>query len=63
MHLYSKENKLSGNNCVDLLSIPELKDKDVEYLKNPICKFIPLYKFNPNVKKNVVLGTSLFFIY
>ena len=49
-----KENKLSGNNCVDLLSIPELKDKDVEYLKNPICKFIPLYKFNLNVKKNVV---------
>lgn len=47
--------KLSKNDeCVDITKIPELKNKDVDYLKNSICKFIPLYNFNKNVKKNVV---------
>jgi hypothetical protein len=39
--------------CINI-DILDLKYKDVGYLKNPICKFIPLYDFDNKLKKNVV---------
>jgi hypothetical protein len=49
-----KKNINKKEECIDITKIPELKNNDVDYLKNSICKFIPLYNFNKNVKKNVV---------
>jgi len=45
--------KALHNKCVDIDKL-DLKYKDVEYLKNPICKFIPLYEFDNKNKKKVV---------
>lgn len=50
----TKKLKTHKHECIDIMKIPELHNKDVGYLQNPICKFIPLYDYKKNVKKNIV---------
>ncbi len=40
--------------CVFTQSILNEKYFNSNYLKNKICRFIPLFDFNPNIKKNIV---------
>ena len=45
--------KVLNQKCININKL-DLKYKDVGYLKNPICKFIPLYDFDNKIKKKVV---------
>ena len=51
-----KENKTQKNKKICNLpnNIKNLKYYNSNYLENEICKFIPLFEFNPNIKKNIV---------
>ena len=48
-----------GKKCEESNHLKKLKNYNSNYLKNTICKFIPLFDFNPNIKKNII--SSCFF--
>jgi hypothetical protein len=51
----SKSKKITqSKGCVFTERIINEKHFNSNYLKNKICKFIPLFDFNPNIKKNIV---------
>jgi hypothetical protein len=60
-NIKQKNNKTKKNIKVCNLpnNIKKLKYYNSNYLQNKICKFIPLFEFNPNIKKNII--SSCFF--
>ena len=55
IHKSNKSNKSKiYKKCISFEKLLKEKHYNSNYLKNPICKFIPLFDFNPNIKKNIV---------
>lgn len=51
----SKTNKTNKTKkCFSFEKLKNLTHYNSDYLKNKICKLIPLFEFNPNIKKNIV---------
>jgi hypothetical protein len=49
-----KMSKKIAKKCVYTEEVMNEKHFNSDYLKNKVCKFIPLFDFDPKVKKNIV---------
>lgn len=51
-----KKTKKNSKKCILVNKLLKLKYYNSNYLENDICKLIPLFDFNPNIKKNIFSG-------